>query len=158
MGYKRRVYRFQIIRTWYLSDRFHGSSSVKGAYRKLKLRENPNLVPRVLSYPSPRHSVGTGRRKPWERGWESPFSLLLIIRLLAPVSWLKLVNDLGEIKGVGVKMRGDLSTVGHCLEFANPVQIFFDGCEDKKRFSSRVVVSFTVVFRYTKVTRKAAKI
>ena len=55
-------------------------------------------------------------------------------------------------------MRGDLSTVGHCLELANPVQIFFDGCEDKKRFSSRVVVSFTVVFRYTKVTRKAAKI
>ena len=109
MGYKRRVYRFQIIRTWYLSDRFHGSSSVKGAYRKLKLRENPNLVPRVLSYPSLRHSVGTGRRKPWERGWESPFSLLLILRLLAPVSWLKLVNDLGEIKGVGVKMRGDLS-------------------------------------------------
>ena len=74
------------------------------------------------------------------------------------MSWLKLVNDLGEIKGVGVKMRGDLSTVGHCLELANPVQIFFDGCEDKKRFSSRVVVSFTVVFRYTKVTRKAAKI
>ena len=55
-------------------------------------------------------------------------------------------------------MRGDLSTVGHCLELANPVQIFFDGCEDKKRFSSRVVVSFTVVFRYAKVTRKAAKI
>ena len=51
-------------------------------------------------------------------------------------------------------MRGDLSTVGHCLELANPVQIFFDRCEDKKRFSSRVVVSFTVVFRYT---RKAAK-
>ena len=50
------------------------------------------------------------------------------------------MNDLGEIKGVGVKMRGDLSTVGHCLELANPVQIFFDRCEDKKRFSSRVVV------------------
>ena len=64
------------------------------------------------------------------------------------------MNDLGEIKGVGVKMRGDLSTVGHCLELANPIQIFFDRCEDKKRFSSRVVVSFTVVFRYT---RKAAK-
>ena len=44
------------------------------------------------------------------------------------------MNDLGEIKGVGVKMRGDLSTVGHCLELANPVQIFFDGCEDNKRF------------------------
>ena len=158
MGYKRKVYRFQITRAWYLSDRFHSSSSVKGAYLKLTLKESLNLVPRVLSYPSLRHSVGTGRREPWERGWESPFSLLLILRLSAPVSWLNLVNDLGEIKGVGFKMRGDFSTVGHCLELANPVQIFFDGCEDKKRFSSRVVVSFTVVFRYTKVTRKAAKI
>ena len=117
-----------------------------------------NVAFRVLSYPSLRHSVGMGRREPWERGWKSPFSLLLILRLSAPVSWLNLVDDLGEIKGVGVKMRGDFSTVGHCLELANPVQIFFDGCEDKKRFSSRVVVSFTVVFRYTKVTRKAAKI
>ena len=33
VGYKRKVYRFQITRAWYLSDRFHGSSSVKGAYR-----------------------------------------------------------------------------------------------------------------------------
>ena len=48
--------------------------------------------------------------------------------------------------------------MGHCLELANPVQIFFDRCEDKTRFSSRVAVSFTVVSRYTKVTRKAAKI
>ena len=158
LGYKRKVYRFRIIRAWYLSDRFHGSFSVKGDCRKLTLKESLNLVPRVLSYPSLSHSIGTGRRKPWERDWESPFSLLLILRLSAPVSWIKLVDDLGEIKGVGVKMRGDLSTLGHCLELANPVQIFFDGCEDKKRFSSRVVVSFTVVFRYIKVTRKAAKI
>ena len=158
LGYKRKVCRFQITRAWYLSDRFHGSFSVKDACGKVTLKESLNLVPRVFSYPSLRHSIGMGRREPWERGWESPFSLLLILRLSAPVSWLKLVNDLGEIKGVGVKMRGDLSTVGHCLELANPVQIFFDGCEDKKRFSSRVVVSFTVVFRYAKVTRKAAKI
>ena len=32
-----------------------------------------------------------------------PFSLLLILRLAAPVLRLKLVNDLGEIKGLGVK-------------------------------------------------------
>ena len=52
VGYKRKVYRFQIYtRAWYLSDRFHGSSSVKGAYRKLTLKESLNLVPRVLSYP-----------------------------------------------------------------------------------------------------------
>ena len=158
LGYKKKVYRFRIIRAWYLSDRFHGSFSVKGDCRKLTLKESLNLVPRVVSYLSLSHSIGTGRRKPWERGWESPFSLLLILRPSAPVSWIKFVDDLGEIKGVGVKMRGDLSTVGHCLELANPVQIFFDGCEDKKRFSSRVVVSFTVVFRYIKVTRKAAKI
>ena len=71
VGYKKKVYRFQITRAWYLSDRFHGSSSVKGTYRKLTLKESLNLVPRILSYPSLRHSVGTGRRKPWEWGWES---------------------------------------------------------------------------------------
>ena len=80
---------------WYLSDRFHGYSSVKGAYRKLTLKESLNRVPRVLSYPFLRHSVGTGKRKPWERGWESPFSRLLILRLSTPV--------LKGIKGVGVK-------------------------------------------------------
>ena len=95
MGYKRKVYRFQIIRTWYLSDRFHGSSSVKGAYRKLTLKESLNRVPRALSYPFLRHSVETGKREPWERGWESAFSLLLILRLSTPV--------LKGIKGVGVK-------------------------------------------------------
>ena len=70
------------------------------------------------------------------------------------------MNDLGEITGVSVKMSGDLSTVGHCLELTNTVQVFHDRCEHKKRFSSRIVVSFTaeVVFRYTKATRKAAKI
>ena len=55
-------------------------------------------------------------------------------------------------------MSGGLSTVGHCLELANTVQIFHDRCEDKKLFSSRIVVSLTVVFLYTKATRKAAKI
>ena len=149
VGYKRKVYRFQIYtRAWYLSDRFHGSSSVKGAYRKLTLKESLNLVPRVLSYPSLRHSVGTSRREPSERGWESPFSLLLILRLSAPVSWPNLVNDLGEIKGVGVKMRGDFSTVVHCLELANPVQIFFYRCEDKNGFppglSFRSLWSFAI--------------
>ena len=134
LGYKRKVYRFQIIRAWYLSDRFHGSFSVKGACRKLTLKESLNLVPRVFSYPSLRHSIGTGWREPWERGWESPFSLLLILRLSAPVSWLKLVNDLGEIKGVGIKMRGDLSTVGHCLELANPIQIFLTGVKIRNGF------------------------
>ena len=55
----------------------------KGAYRKLTLRENPNLVPRVLSYPSLRHSVGTGRRKPWQWSWESlsPFYLYFASQL-----------------------------------------------------------------------------
>ena len=38
----------------------------RGAYRKLTHKESLNLVPRVLSYPSLRHSVGTGRRKPWQ--------------------------------------------------------------------------------------------
>ena len=32
-----------------------------------------------------------------------PFSLLLILRLSVPVLRLKLVNDLDEIKGLGVK-------------------------------------------------------
>ena len=83
VGYKRKVYRFQITRAWYLSDRFHGSSSVKGAYRKLTLKESLNLVPRVLSYPSLRHFVGTGRRKPWQWGWESlsPFYLYFAYQL-----------------------------------------------------------------------------
>ena len=83
VGYKRKVYRFQITRAWYLSDRFHGSSSVKGAYRKLTLKESLNLVPRVLSYPSLRHSVGTGRRKPWQWDWESlsPFYLYFAYQL-----------------------------------------------------------------------------
>ena len=84
VGYKRKVYRFQIYtRAWYLSDRFHGSSSVKGAYRKLTLKESLNLVPRVLSYPSLRSDVGTGRRKPWQWGWESlsPFYLYFAYQL-----------------------------------------------------------------------------
>ena len=37
-------------------------------------------------------------------------------------------------------MSGDLSTVGHCLELTNTVQVFHDRCEHKKRFSSRIVV------------------
>ena len=83
VGYKKKVYRFQITRAWYLSDRFHGSSSFKGAYRKLTLKESLNLVPRVLSYPSLRHSVWTGRRKPWQWGWESlsPFHLYFAYQL-----------------------------------------------------------------------------
>ena len=72
-----------------------GSSSVMGAYRKLRLKESLNRVPRVLSYTFLRHSVGTGKREPWEQGWESPFSLLLILRLSTPA--------LKGIKGVGVK-------------------------------------------------------
>ena len=55
----------------------------RGAYRKLTLKESLNLVPRVLSYPSLRHSVGTGRRKPWQWDWESlsPFYLYFAYQL-----------------------------------------------------------------------------
>jgi len=89
-GYKRKVYRFQITRASYLSDRFHGSSFVKGAYRKLTLKENLNLVPRDLSYPSLRSDVGTGRENPGNEVGKAfllfTYTSLISSRLTAKVS------------------------------------------------------------------------
>ena len=61
-----------------------------------------------------------------------PFSLLLILRLAAPVLRLKLVNDLGEIKA-NVSSRFKKTSPLWVIAW-NLVQIFCDRCEDKNGF------------------------